>query len=255
MKIDAKARDFRVPLKTYRLSETKADMRVRLALPAHGVRTKDDKATIVLDGEPPKIVRYGVQSPVAKGADVPVSLELSDLSGIDRVVFGLVKNEAATLDEKEKLAEIPSAQLAEKSELEFAVPTKEAKPELLAGQKYLLAVRVWDRVGHSSQEVRPITIEKPAEKTKAVAKTGTIEGQVCYERSGRVVDWTRLEVRLEKLGRTAKPTDNGRFVFPDVPPGDYTVEATGIAMNTAGLKGSSPITVKGGTVRVEVIAK
>ncbi len=167
-----------------------------------------------------------------------------------------MKDADATLDEKEKLAEIPAAQLAGKSELEFAVPTKEAKPEVPPGEKYLLAVRVWDRVGHTSQEVRPITIEKPAEKSEVVAeKTGTIEGQVCYERSGHVVEWTRLEVRLEKLGLTVKPTDKGEFVFHDVPPGEYTVEATGTAANLLGLKGSAPVTVKGGTVRVEVIAK
>ena len=62
-------------------------------------------------------------------------------------------------------------------------------------------------------------------------------------------------VRLEKLGRVAKPSDSGKFVFLDVPPGEYTVEATGTAANTSGLKGSEPVTVKGGTVRVQVIAR
>jgi hypothetical protein len=255
VKIGGKAQDFRVPLATFGLSETKADVHARLVLPEHGVRGKDAKVAIVLDGEPPRILSYSVQSPIAKGADVPVVLEVSDLSGIGRVLFGFVKDDAALLDEKDKLAEIPAAELAEKSRFEFAVPTKEAKPELLPGQKYLLAVRVWDRVGHASQKVAPITIEKMAPAAKAAEMTTTIEGQVYYSRPGNVVDWARLEVRLEKLGRMAKPSDNGQFVFTDVPPGSYTVEATGTAMNTAGLKGSASVNATGGKVRVEVIAK
>ena len=109
VKIDAKAHDFRVPLDTLRTSETKVDVRVRLALPGHqGVKVKDAKVTVVLDGEAPKIVRYvPPPGPVAKGADIPVSLELSDLSGIDRVLFGFVKNEAALLDEKRSWRKSP----------------------------------------------------------------------------------------------------------------------------------------------------
>ena len=256
VKIGSRVGDFRVPLDTFRLSETKVDMRARLILPRYGVTAKDARVSIVLDGEPPRILRFDAQGPVAKDADIPVSLNLSDLSGISRVIFGFVKSETARLDEKEKLAEIPPASLAERTEFEFAVPTKEAKPELIPGQKYYLAVGVWDRVNHYSQKVLAITIEKKAAaEAKPAETTGTIEGQVYYSRPGNVVDWARLEVRLEKLGRTAKPSDNGRFVFEDVPPGTYTVEVTGTALNTSGLKGSEPVTVKGGKVRVEVIAR
>jgi hypothetical protein len=255
VKIDGAAHDFRVPLQTFRLSETKADVRVRLALPGHGMKAKDAKVTVVLDGEPPKIVRYvPPPGPVAKGADIPVSLELSDLSGIDRVLFGFVKNEAALLDEKEKLAEIPSAVLAEKRELEFAVPTKEAKPELIPGQKYLLAVRVWDRVGHSSQEVKPITIEKTAPPPPPPTM-GTIEGQVL--RRGNLYDnWTSFTVKLLKDGRQidqVKGRENGRFEFKDVPPGSYTIEAEGFALDP--LKGSSRVQVTGGPSSVRIDAQ
>jgi len=256
VKIGSKVGDFRVPLDTFRLSETKVDVRARLILPRYGVTARDARVSVVLDGDPPRILRFDAQSPVAKDADIPVSLNLSDLSGIGRAIFGFVKSDTAVLDEKEKLAEIPPASLAERTEFEFAVPTKEAKPELIPGQKYYLAVRVWDKVNHPNQKVVPITIEKKsAAEAKPAETMGRIEGQVYYSRSGNVVDWARLEVRLEKLGRMAKPSDNGRFVFEDVPPGSYTIEVTGTALNTSGLKGSEPVTVKGGTVRVEAIAR
>jgi hypothetical protein len=255
VKIDSKVHDFRVPLNTFRLTETKADVRVHLALPRHSVKARDAKVTVVLDEEPPKILRYVVESPVAKGADVPVSLELSDLSGIDRVLFGFVKNDAALLDEKDKLAEIPSADLAEKSELEFAVPTKEAKPEVMPGQKYYLAVRVWDRVGHTSQKVMPVTIAKPAAAAKLVETAGTITGQVL--RRGHLYDnWTSFTVKLLKDGRPideVKGREDGTFQFKDVPPGAYTIEAEGFALDR--LKGSGRVTVTGGPASVKIDAQ
>lgn len=248
VKIGTKVADFRAALDTFQLSDTKVDVRARLNLPGYPMTAedaRDARVSIVLDGEPPKILRFDAQSPVAQGADVPVSLRVSDLSGIGRVIFGFVKSDTAVLDEKEKLAEIPPASLADGTEFEFSVPTKEAKPELIPGQKYYLAVRVWDRVNHPSQKVVPVTVAKKAEvEAKPPETTGTIEGQVYY---GREVAKNAINVivRIEKLGREAQVTDQGTFVFRGVPPGTYTIEIkSGIIYEY--VKGSTTVTVSAG---------
>jgi len=260
VKISATARDFVVPLtfRPSRTGESKVDVCATLALPEHGVTAKDAKVvmvTIVLDGAPPKILSFSAQSPVVKDADVPVELEVSDLSGIGRVAFGFVENKDLPLEDKDVMWTIPPAILAKQTRFDgYPVPTKDAKKPVEPGGEYYLAVRVWDKadkVGHDTWKLadgRPavvsITIKKKDDGSTP-EKMGTIEGQVYWGGEPARNRINNVIVQIKELGRDAAVKDDATFVFRGVPPGEYTIEIkSGIIYEY--VKGSTKVTVSAG---------
>ncbi len=171
------------------------------------------------------------------------------LSGAVKLEYGFDRDNSGWLDDKEKAPE-PVAPRAD-GLFTFNVPTN----DLAAGQKHVLRVRATDRVNlRSRDEGVYVTVAEKAEMAKPKAETGSIDGQVYFKSSGTVVDWYRIQVRLVELGRDANVVDdNGHFVFTAVPLGKYTIEVSGNAQSTLGLKGSTQVTVAPGTVRTTII--
>ncbi len=77
-----------------------------------------------------------------------------------------------------------------------------------------------------------------ADKPAPAAATKRIQGRVTY---GSPI--AKITVTLDgAVKKTVKTDDDGQFVFSDLPAGDYTLEAKGIAKNNY-RKGSAKVTV------------
>lgn len=85
----------------------------------------------------------------------------------------------------------------------------------------------------SGLSVRLLAADPAPDTAKA-----TVKGQVVY---GEPV--AKISVTLEgAVKKTARTDEKGQFVFTDIPPGEYTLSASGVAKNNL-RKGSATVTV------------
>ncbi len=101
------------------------------------------------------------------------------------------------------------------------------------GTEYRLFAWATDNVGldstHKNVSIVVQAKPAPAEMAKPMGpKTGTFSGEVLY--GGRGV--AKVTVTMKgPVNRQAATDGNGKFEFKDLPPGDYELEAKGIASN------------------------
>ncbi len=252
--VHAEVRDFKTGLPTLGIKEKEVEVCARLVL--RGREAAKERIPILLDDKPPEILRFTTpENPVPKGAEIPVKVHVKDLSGVARIAFAFVKDKSQEPDaEKDKLFEVSAAAIGERKEFSdtVLVPAKDAKPG-----RNLLAMKVWDRVEHSSKDWRSVVIEggDKAASEKPL-EMGGIKGQVYVAREGNSppLGWNKLTVTLKELARRPEPFDesSGEFTFKDVPPGKYTVVVEdGRAFGESGYEGTAEVVVTAGTVSVK----
>ncbi len=248
LRVTPKVGDFVLRLVPAGLRNTTVDVLAQLHLSATNPLAEEaaaeDAATVVLDAAPP-VLRVEVSDREhAAGEPVRVTAEVEDLSGAAEVRFGFDVDESGALEEDEKPVSLRRADAEGKWIAE--VPTKDLPPG-----RHVLLVRAIDRVGLQGQPVKNVVaiasdsaMAKPKKPT-----TGSIEGRVI------LIDRPAggIKVTIEGLGRTATSDSSGRFSFESVPPGSYTLQAKGVALNQR-RSGKAGLVVEASTkpTRVEV---
>jgi hypothetical protein len=116
---------------------------------------------------------------------------------------------------------------------------------------------VTDRVGWQTAErlgyleiVEPPP-PKPEDEEKKMPALSSISGRAILGSPDASITWIGLTVTLKELNRTVTAGSDGRFEFPDVPPGAYTLEAKGIGANKF-VKGSTNVTVTEKPAKVDL---
>ena len=179
---------------------------------------------IVLDGEAPVLASLAVPATLRQGQEVPVSVEVTDLSGPAKAEFALVARRSDELKEDQAVVRDRFSATATADRWPIAVSLDSAK---LEPGEYFVKARVTDRVGKQTEVLAPVTIlaPLPPEKEKNEPLVGTIHGVV---RFGPTFTPDRITVRIK--GSTIEPAttaNGGRFTFNKVPAGSYTLEARG----------------------------
>ena len=227
MKIDAAAGDFRIPMSTGGLKNTKVRILAELRLadrdPAEGPALVRDYVRVVLDGASPVFELHAPGRPVPRGVNAVISVRVTDeLSGVDKMEFGFDLEGKGEFDKKlePKVLRQPSAD----GTWTVGLPTTDLEP----GQ-YRVLVRATDRVGYSRKQHALITIGPPAaaRETPSAAATSTIRGRVVLQNERPLPN---IRVSLRETSQVAVTDSDGRFTFQNLPPGKYTIDAKGAAL-------------------------
>ena len=233
--------DFRVSLPAGGLRNKTVDvlaqLTVNLPVAGQGPLTDQHAVAVVLDGAPPVLRVELPARPVAAGDEIPVTLVAEELSGIAKGRVGLDRNASGELEDADQpllLTAPPSV-----GPWTTALPTKDLPPG-----RYTLIVQATDRVGLSARAAGTVTVAAPRKEPPAAGSpldTGAIRGRVVLVSRPAA----GIRVTLEGLNRSAVSDSQGSFVFPEVPPGTYTLRASGAALNRF-RRGTASVTVTGG---------
>ncbi len=203
---------------------------------------------IMVDGGVPKFVSVGVSPPeaVAVGETLAVAARVSDggMSGVAQVEAALDTTGVGEFGEK------TPAVLATKDSLgiwraEFPISDK------VPPGTHSVLLRATDRAGNATAVkrtfVRVMTAEAAAERL--AQQTNRVTGIVTYDEEP-VGDATIAVVDAEGAVLAEQKTSaNGRFVFPEIRVGDYSVMAEGLARNKV-RRAEAPVTVTAKPARV-----
>jgi hypothetical protein len=257
LKVDARVRDFKVPLNPGELKNAEVAIRAAMSLTsAEGVApagrdVKTATVRVIFDAAKPTVkLIESPRVPVTQGNDATVIVEAKDSgSGVAKIECGLHEGDSAELEEKDKPAQLLPPNIQEQTRITLA--TKELKPG-----KYALLVRVTDKVGWKTAErlgyleiAEPPPPPKPAESK--MPALSSIAGRAVLGSPDANITWIGLKVRIKELGREVIAGSDGRFDFPEVPPGQYTLEAEGIGGNKI-VKGTTNVTVTEKPAKVDL---
>lgn len=263
LKIDARVHDFKVPLSPGELKNAEVAVRVAMSVTSAegaagaGRDVKTATVRVIFDAAKPAVkLVEAPRVPVTQGNNVAVVVEVKDPdpgSGVAKIEYGLREGDLSDFDEKDKPDQVLPPNIQPQTKLP-PLPTKELK----AG-KYALLVRVTDRVGwQSTERFGTVEIEeppppppKPEEKDTGMPAMSSISGRAILGSPDAIVTWIGLKVTLKELNRTVTAGADGRFEFPDVPPGSYTLEGKGIGGNKL-VKGSTNVTVTEKPAKVDL---
>lgn len=258
LKVDAQVHDFRVPLNPGELKNAEVMIRVGMSVasaegvtPA-GVDVKTASVRVIFDAAKPTVKL--IEAPrvaVPLGSDAAITVEAKDAgSGVAKIECLLRQGDSSEFDEKDKPLEVLPPNIFEQTRL--TVPTKELKPG-----KYGILVRVTDKVGFSDtgrlgylEIAEPPPPPKPKDMPEKPALS-SIAGRAVLGSPDASITWIGLKVSIKELGRTVTAGADGNFSFPEVPQGQYTLEASGIGGNKI-VKGTASVTVTGEPAKVDV---
>jgi hypothetical protein len=213
--------DHAIPLDIQGLTNSRVRAQARLRLPQN--EPPPSELDVVLDGQEPVLERWNAPATVSQGQPVPVSLQVTDLSGPAKAEFGIVAKPGDPLKEDQVKSREDFAGTATNDRYPASISL--ASAELKPGD-YFIKVVVTDRVGKQTMREAPITVLPPArvaEMNQLV--TGTVQGVV---RMGSSFQPDGVTVRIQNSDIPPSVTqDNGRFRFDRVPAGKYTLVARG----------------------------
>ncbi|MDD4268219.1 MAG: carboxypeptidase regulatory-like domain-containing protein [Pirellulaceae bacterium] len=246
LQVAASVGDLRARLDPGGLRNLAVDILAQLSLPTISPATDRSAAEaavrVILDGAAPELRVTVPDHPVAKGSPILVSAETQDLSGVEKLEVGFDLDGSSDFEEQEapKVLQQPGGAESWTTSL----PTEDLEPG-----RYRILVRGTDRVGLSRSVFAQVSIVPPAGPAEPAKKTtSTIRGSVV------LIDRPAagISVRLEGTGLEAVSDSAGRFVFPQVPHGSYTLRAKGIALNKF-REGSAQITLPAATEPAEIV--
>jgi hypothetical protein len=189
--------------------------------------------------EPPATARASVPREVRQGEPLAVYLEVVDLSGPQTVVAGLVANRD---DQLNKDASVTKTDFVQPAGLSWPVSLQLGTANVKPGD-YFVKAQVTDRVGKQttsqlgSIRVLPPPVAPKKDAASAGPPRGTLSGVVRFGRAPAFA----IQVTLKDRGKSTETDTQGRFRFPDLDAGSYTLEARGSAK---GLERSGSRTVE-----------
>jgi hypothetical protein len=213
--------DHAIPLDIQGLTNARVRVQTRLRLPQN--EPPPSELDVVLDGQEPVLERWNAPATVSQGQPIPVSLQVTDLSGPAKAEFGIVAKPGDPLKEDQVKSREDFAGTATNDR--YPVSVSLASAELKPGD-YFIKVVVTDRVGKQTVREAPITVLPPAKLAdKNEPVMGTVQGVV---RMGSSFQPDGVTVRIQNSDIPPSVThDNGRFRFDRVPAGKYTLVARG----------------------------
>lgn len=210
-----------IPLDIQGLTNAKVHIQARLRLPQN--EPPPSELDVVLDGEEPVLERWNAPATVSQGQPIPVSLQITDLSGPAKAEFGIVAKRGDPL--KEDQAKVREDFASAATNDRYPVSVSLASSELKPGE-YFVKVVVTDRVGKQAMREAPVTVLPPAKAPEMNAPVvGTVQGTV---RMGANFQPDGVTVRIQNSDIPPTVTqDGGRFRFDRIPAGKYTLIARG----------------------------
>jgi hypothetical protein len=257
--IDTRVSDLEFELPAPTLSQ-RAKLVARLYLDGNLLRTDD--VEVVFDQSPPTLAVAGSGPAVVhKGETLNLQITADDRDSSGTELSG-VKSVSYLVDKRRLDAEgRKAAKTIDNPDRQTGNYLLSLEPEELALGTHNLLLWATDNVDlESKPEVVTFEVKakRPiADKAAAMAKKGTIKGQVTYA-GASVSNATVAIVEGTGMGVTVKKTTtsdaSGKFTFKDLDPGTYTLQAEGRARNGLRKAPSTPVTVSapGETVPVTI---
>jgi hypothetical protein len=219
-------KDYEVPVDVFGLTNAAIGLRTRLVLqrdspPPHQV-------DVILDADPPVIANFSAPQRAEQDTSVDVYLEVADLAGPQRVEIGWVANPSHDLKPEQAVSResFPVRTTGARWPVSLTLPTQGMQPGT-----YYLKARVIDRVDLStSQVLQPVAIVPKRQAQQATAGgaealMGTLQGVVQF---GPTFRPDGITVRIKDSSvPPAATAGGGRFRFPNLKAGTYTLEAKG----------------------------
>ena len=240
VKVAAAVRDFAFQIDSHGLKNVKARLRAQLKLAQRDV--DEHSILVVLDGQPPQFSLETPSRPVRQGDDINVAVKvLRELSGIKKIEIGLEGDKPGEFKDKPKAGQPMGEQT-----WTVTLPSKDIDPG-----RYTILARATDLADNAKDERDSVVIvaSPPPPAEKPAAKVSTIEGQVVLQGGGPVAD---IQVTLQGTGQTATTDAGGKFVFNDVPHGQYSLTAKGTAKNYI-VSGKAQVTLPGPVEPTQVL--
>jgi len=216
----------------------------------------EDVLDLYLDGGAPTVTPEGPKRAVYENELFSVDVQARDeVSGIKQIAY------APKIQKNPENKAFDELVLVEPKELRLPTGGDPGTPLLVANVRltymfdkpgeHSLWFQATDNSGNKSDLAEPeltITVRKiPAPVAGGPAKgpgnePNRLEGRVVFPPGGR--GQIGKVILTGPTNREAKPSDDGRFVFEKLPPGDYEVKAEGIVNNSEGKSEPVKVTVE-----------
>ena len=193
--VGSEVRDFEeqyaIPLDVQGLNNARVRIQARLSLrqdepPPH-------ELDVVIDGELPVLERWSSPATVEQGQPIPISLQITDLSGPAKAELGLVarRDDALKTDQAQVHEDFEATATQGRWVLAASLDTGELKPG-----DYFVKASVTDRVGKRAQLEKAITIRQRQRrlKKKPGPLKGTLRGVVQFGPAYKP-DGIRVQIR------------------------------------------------------------
>lgn len=283
LQIDTEVHDFDVPVNPGELGNTTLLIRAMLNLSdATLLRTtgggdarlrssgaegpqSSDSVRVMLDAAPPEFVRFEApREAVPQGSPATVQIEARDPgSGVAKIELGLDLDNSGVFQGKGKLAELLAPNTSGLQTITVPTTGVNVGPiiDMQPGRVYTLVARATDGVGHFADRRTTLLVGPPPAPppTRAPAEAAqamppgptTVSGRLVLGSGGEGLNWVAPKVWIESPNREAQVGSDGQFLFQDLPPGTYKLQAKGIAGNQY-RAGSASVTVNGQPATVTI---
>ncbi len=238
IEFDTSVEDFRLDLPDPGLRDIRVRLQAKLLL--QGRPPLEQSVGVILDGSPPDFEIVGPPGPVRHGAAMSVGARLTeeDLSGVKQVTFGLCRDQAGPVEGEPKPK--PGEPRPDRT-FSVKLPTGDLEPG-----PYFLRVVATDTVGNAqARTVRVVIASDGSEGPDSTGSSekGAIEGLITV--GDQPTPNMTVTLTGENHSASAKTGDDGRYLFRNVPVGQYTIDVEGIT-RVGEKKGSRKVTVQSG---------
>ena len=219
---------------------------VEASLPRQEAAVDPARLTIQVDGQSPRVTSDRQSYEIDLGQPLSIRLDLEDtLSGIDRVLYGIVADPGAVDEAKLKPQDVINR--PKREQVTIGMPTADAGLE--KGKRYPVAVMAYDGAGNKTRVTLELSVHAPAPPRSV----GDILGTVDY--NGASLDRWTLQIvgpgvsKQVKHGTKArdasfqakKDSEVSEYRFKGLKPGTYTITVEG--MPTGRTLKSKPVQV------------
>ncbi|MCH8042094.1 MAG: carboxypeptidase regulatory-like domain-containing protein [Planctomycetes bacterium] len=199
---------------------------------SRGVQTKHD-VPVVFDSDQPKILALQKRNPARAGRTLKWSVDVSDTSGLIRVMHAFKADELKWIESELIDTKIVDAKnrkwkdVKGNKQVDFDVTIPKDFEE---GSRVTLLIKVVDYVGREARAVeQKLTVPAKEPPPVTLVKKGTIKGYIVIGDGDTPIKGNGfMKVTLTGGAERSEKIDaKGYFSFEDVPPGKYTVTFSG----------------------------